>query len=144
VWLACSAGGAVCVLKFLRGDPRGGPQKGDDKALENELVWWQRVYPELAKNVRLQWVGGRKALVMPHFDTPARDEKTLWLVEQCLVEHFVERKLEHGDVRWRNVGVYKANGMTRAVVYDLEEVKEADVGSTWVRESIAKLRERMG
>jgi hypothetical protein len=144
VWLACSSGGAVCVLKFLRGDPRGGPQKGDDKALEKELAWWQTVYPNLAKNVRLQRIGGRKALVMPHFDTPARDETTLGLVEQCLMKHFVERKLTHGDVRWRNVGVYKANGVMKAVVYDLEEVKESSEGPSWVRESILKLRERMG
>jgi hypothetical protein len=143
VWLACSSGGAVCVLKFLRGDHRGGPQKGDENALETELKWWRKVYPDLAKNVRLERFSSRKALLMPHFDTPARDGTTLALVEQCLKERFVPLNLMHGDVRWRNIGVYKRGTETSVVVFDLEEVKQTDERSSWVSENILKLKKRM-
>jgi hypothetical protein len=105
VWLACSKGGAVCGLKFLRG-LKGKPQRGDDVALQKEHDWWHLVYPEFGKYVRLVTLCGRQALLMPHFDTPTRGEDTLRLVEQCLRERFVARGLKHGDVRWRNVGMH--------------------------------------
>ncbi len=70
--------------------------------------------------MRLEICGGRKALLMPQFDTPARDDSTLVLVEQCLRERFVALNLMHGDVRRGNVGVYKRGAETNAVVFDLE------------------------
>ena len=84
------AGGAVCVLKFMA------------DGTENH-----KMYPSLAKYVRTAVFCGRKALVMPHFDTPKRDKETLALVKETLENFFCSSSLEHSDVRWRNIGVYK-------------------------------------
>ncbi len=94
----------MCVEVFAR------PQR---RLAERGRRGFGKVYPDLAKNVRLERFGG---LLMPHFDTPVRDEATLALIEECLRERFVPLNLMHGDVRWRNVGVYKKDGRTKAVV----------------------------
>ena len=136
VWLACSVGGAVCVLKFMA--------KGKDnpKVLEDECKCWHKIYPSLAKYVRVAEFCGRKALVMPHFDTPKRDKETLTLVESTLHQSFGVKELKHPDVRWRNIGVSRdADGSLKAIVFDLVGVKTPRPNSTWIAKAIQRLRE---
>jgi hypothetical protein len=134
VWLACSVGGAVCVLKFMC-DERESPS-----VLEEECKWWHTIYPSLAKNVRTAQFCGRNALVMPQFDSPKRDKETLELVHSTLKEYFGAKGLKHPDVKWRNIGVYKDGGSLKAVVFDLVGVKKSESDeSEWITDAIADL-----
>lgn len=136
VWLACSVGGAVCVLKFLANG------KDDPNVLEEECNWWRKIYPDLGKNVRTSMFCGRKALVMPHFDTPKRDAETLALVESTLNQSFGVKGLKHPDVRWRNIGVFKnVDGSLRAIIFDLVGVKMSAPNSNWIAKAIQRLRD---
>jgi hypothetical protein len=145
-WLACSEGGAVCEVKFTRGDYRGGPLPGDRVALEQQRDWWRRLYPTLAGNVRMERLYRRNALILPHFAKPARDEATLALVEQCLRTEFVPRGVMHNQLWWHHIGVYKCGSETRVIVFGLEHVEEAKGdrdGNNWIDEAIERLRRRM-
>ena len=134
VWLACSVGGAVCVLKFLADG------KENTEVLEDECRWWHKIYPSLAKYVRIAVFCGRKALVMPHFDTPKREKATLALVEETLEKFFCSSGLEHSDVRWRNIGVYKDDdGLWKIVIFDLVGVKDQASGD-WAARALENLQ----
>ncbi len=101
------------------------------------------MYPELARHVRVQQFAGRASLMMPHFDTPERNDETLALVKACLEKNFAARGLMHRDVAWRNVGVYSdENAKPVAVVYDLDSVCET-TDKSWVEAAIASLKEKM-
>jgi hypothetical protein len=131
VWLACSATGAVCVLKFIK------DQRDMGRALEvlkRECEWWHKIYPQWKEKVRVAQFCGRPALVMPHFDTPKRDGETVELVTRTLEESFVSKGIKHPDVRWRNIGVYKDGVLNKAVVFDLGDLVEEE-SSDWVQEA---------
>jgi hypothetical protein len=58
---------------------------------------------------------------MPHF-AAAKDQdrlNTLELVKTTLTAKFASKGLVHEDAAWRNIGVYKDGGVTKAVVFDL-------------------------
>lgn len=134
VWLACSVGGAVCVLKFLV------KKEESARVLEEECKWWHEIYPSFAPYVRIAVFCERKALVMPHFDAPKRDKETLALVEETLKKCFSSRGLEHPDVRWRNMGVYKDDaGLRKIVLFDLVGV-EKQASTDWVAKALEKLQ----
>ena len=110
--------------------------------LKEECGWWHKVYPEWKKNVRVARFCERHALVMPHFDTPKRDAKTVELVMETLQERFADHGLQHPDVRWRNIGVYKDGASTKAIVFDLGEVRVLE-GERDGREWMDKARDHL-
>ena len=56
-----------------------------------------------------------------------------------LRDKFVLQELQHTDVTWKNIGVYKSeSGDTNVVVYDLQGVSEAD-DAGWVDEQLKNL-----
>ena len=135
VWLACSVGGAVCVLKFLVEKEEKGAG-----VLEDECKWWHEIYPSFASNVRIAVFCERKALVMPHFGALKRDKETLALVKETLVTCFSSRGFEHPDVSWRNMGVYEDDdGLRSVVLFDLVGVKQQE-STDWVAKALEKLQ----
>ena len=143
VWLVCSGNGLVGVLKFSVANPpthwSGTLEDFRNDYLKRELKWWKEIYPELGEMCSVQKFAGHWALLMPHLCAPKRNDATLTLVEQTLRTNFVDRGLMHGDVLWRNIGVYKRNNETVCVVYDLESVGKSQ-SSDWVEVAINKLR----
>lgn len=134
VWLVCSSSGLVGVLKFC-----------DQKSqLEKELECWRLLYPELGKLCSLREVARHEALLMPHLCTPQRNQKSLDVIRQTLRSKFVEKGLKHGDVAWRNIGVYKdvSSGQDSFVVFDLDHVTESH-DSEWLDEAMKELEKKM-
>jgi hypothetical protein len=125
---------AVGVLKFFAKDPQFSAQK--------EAGIWQRVYSHLAPidSVRVVKVMSHHALLMPWFQSPTRDEDTLEAICTTLKEDYQENGLMHGDVAWRNVGVYRHNGKTAAVVFDMQSVVSKAQDDAWINEARQKLR----
>jgi hypothetical protein len=78
---------------------------------------------------------------MPHFDTPKRDKQTLALVKETLEKFFCSNGLEHSDVRWRNIGVYKDDdaGLWKIVIFDLVGVKDQASGD-WAAKALENLQ----
>ena len=147
VWLVGSQSGRVGVLKFSvaqsKGNWNGSLEEFQKRAMETELNWWRKIYPALGKMCSVQKFAGYWTLLMPHLCTPERNEGTLELVEACLRENFANHGLKHGDVAWRNIGVYKTDtGENACIVYDLESVKES-TSSDWVEGAVDELCERL-
>ena len=66
------------------------------------------------------------------------------MVRATLEAKFLSRGTVHGDVAWRNIGLYKDQGedLKVIVLFDLGRVREhADIISNWVDDAIEKLRE---
>jgi hypothetical protein len=83
---------------------------------------------------------GQTALLMPWFQNPKRNQSTLEAVEKTLSEDFMERGIRHDDVAWRNVGVYREKGQTKAVVFDMQQVACVEnQKEDWVKTAIACL-----
>ena len=138
VWLTCTNGGAVCVLKFSLG-------RNPKENLDKEKKIWDIVYGGVDNIVvyREKW-GGHHALRMPHFTPVSREDraKVLPLVEDTLKNHFNAKGIKHDDVAWRNVGVYQAmDGMQHAVVFDMGSTSAVTVDdSGWQDRAIDYLR----
>lgn len=131
--------GAVGVLKFFFKDAKTQAQK--------EKSRWKAVYsrlPVVVHSLRVTRVMGRTALLMPWFQTPQRTKATLDVVAKTLREDFLANGFRHGDVAWRNVGVYREseNGELRAVVFDMQKVDPCD-DSDWVTSAIASLSTKL-
>ena len=94
--------GAVGVLKFFF--------RHAETNAKHELHMWHEVYsrlPSVVSTVRILTVMGQTALLMPWFQhPPQRNQLTLDAVEETLREDFQQQKICHGDVAWRNVGIY--------------------------------------
>jgi Family of unknown function (DUF5898) len=133
--------GAVGVLKFFFKDDKAQAQKEESR--------WKGVYsrlPVVVHSLRVTRVMGHTALLMPWFQTPQRTQATLDVVAKTLREDFLANGFRHGDVAWRNVGVYResVNGELRAVVFDMQKVdpcNEAD--SDWVSSAVASLSTKL-
>ena len=146
VWLVCSPSGRVGVLKFSVVVPGEGSNltvvEFRKEHVQKELGRWRKFYPKLGEMCRVQKFAGHWALLMPHLCTPKRNEATLELVEQTLKNCFVAQSWKHGDVAWRNIGMYKdGGGREVCVVFDLEEVTECNSGD-WVAGVIEELRQK--
>jgi hypothetical protein len=145
VWLVCSRSGLVGVLKFSVATPPKGESfvgKLEDyrkSLLEKELKFWQVIYPELGKYCCMRRFAGHWALLMPHLSTPQRNETSLSGVKKTLFDRFVKKKLKHGDVAWRNIGVYMSDGKEVYVVFDFESVSKSE-DSDWVEGALQNLR----
>jgi len=131
--------GAVGVLKFFFQDP--------ERKAQHEERMWKEAYSHLspvAKTVRIVRVMGQTALLMPWFQGPERTKSTLDAVEKTLREDFLEKGIRHGDVAWRNVGVYLCeDGQTKAVVFDMQQVHFVESQDDWVTPAVASLSERL-
>lgn len=49
----------------------------------------------------------------------------------------------HGDVAWRNVGVYREDGEVRAVVFDMQKVNPCEANTDWVTSAVASLSAKL-
>jgi Family of unknown function (DUF5898) len=128
VWLACTRGGSVCVLKFSS-------SANPDRALEAEKKAWDEVYGAVGIKVHLEKWSGHAALRMPHFAPvdPNNRANALPLVEETLKNHFHANGVKHKDVAWRNIGMFiAADGNERAVVFDMGSVSSIKDDNGWV------------
>ncbi|KAL3919272.1 MAG: hypothetical protein SGILL_003835 [Bacillariaceae sp.] len=131
VWLTCTSSGAVCVLKFSLAD--------STKDLDREYAVWKNAYPEFPV-YREMWCG-HEALRMPHFSAvlPVDRASKVALVKTTLLERFVTNNLVHGDVYWRNIGLYKdRQGKEHAVVFDMGSVSSGSQAD-WVEAACTQL-----
>jgi Family of unknown function (DUF5898) len=137
VWLACTQGGSVCVLKFSLG---GSP----DRALDAEKNAWDKVYGAVGIKVYREKWNGHAALRMPHFAPvdPKNRGNVLPLVRDTLEKHFHANGVKHKDVAWRNIGMFKAaNGTERAVVFDMGSTSSIKGDNGWVDQAVQHLLE---
>ena len=137
VWLCCSSGGAVCVLKFAL--------DGNAASLDKEKEVWQKVYPAQIKVHRENWCG-EPALRMPHFAKVAEADRNDFVpqVKATLMANFHNRGIVHKDVSWRNIGQYVTiAGTPKAIVFDMGSVRDLQdgEGEEWVTEACDKLIE---
>lgn len=129
VWLTCT--NSVCVLKFSLAD------SAED--LDREYTVWKKTYPEFPV-YREVWCG-HEALHMPHFTAvlPVDRTSTVALVKTTLLERFVTNNIVHGDVYWRNIGLYTdKQGKEHAVVFDMGSVSSGS-HAEWVDAACTQL-----
>ena len=130
--------GAVGVLKFFFKDAETQAQKEESR--------WKSVYshlPAVAHSLRVTRVMGHTTLLMPWFQTPRRTQATLDAVAKTLREDFMANGFRHGDVAWRNVGVYREDGEMRAVVFDMQKVDPCEANTDWVTSAVASLSAKL-
>ena len=60
-----------------------------------------------------------------------------------LKEDFKANGFRHGDVAWRNVGVYHADGALRAIVFDMQTVEPCEADVDWVTPALASLATKL-
>lgn len=134
--------GAVGVLKFFQGG------HALEKAKHEETMW-QSVYSHIASvtsGVRVVQVMGLPALLMPWFHRPDRTPSDLDAVGKTLKEDFKAKGFYHGDVAWRNVGVYLLDGEKRAVLFDMQTVRPArdsQADDDWVTFAVESLSNKL-
>ena len=110
---------------------------------------WKGVYsrlPPVKDTSRIVQVMQQTALLMPWFQYPERTEETLQAVETTLRKDFYEKGFRHGDVAWRNVGVYQdnSNGLVKAVVFDMKRVVESHPKEEdWVESAVLSLSRKL-
>jgi hypothetical protein len=131
--------GAVGVLKFFYADA---PERANQEAST-----WTAIYGHLAPvaSVRVVKVAGQTALLMPWFHSPRRSKETLEAVRVTLLNDYQRRGFRHGDVAWRNVGVYVEQGQTKAIVFDMQQVTQAQTAqqADWVELAVASLAPKL-
>jgi hypothetical protein len=140
VWLVCTQGGSVCVLKFSLGER-------PDRALDAEKKAWDTVYGSMVgiKVYREKW-NRHEALRMPHFAPvdPRNRGNALALVKETLEKHFHANGVKHDDVEWRNIGMFKAaNGTLQAVVFDMgstSTMASSGEDDGWVDQAVQHLK----
>jgi hypothetical protein len=130
--------GCVGVVKFFFHER--------DCTLEAEQNWWHKIYLDLpgVPNVRIIPILGQRALLMPWFARPMRDQSTLEAVERTLLNDYDGKGFVHRDVAWRNVGVYQGKDGIEAVVYDMGHVtSKAEEDEGWVAIAVRSLRQKL-
>ena len=140
VWLTCSHSGAVCVLKF----PNGPVTIGQASSLKHEEEMWHKVYPQFQSKVVLEKWCGREALRMPHFSAVKVEERkiVLELVKATLKNDFHGKGMVHGDVAWRNIGLYKEGAEKKAIVFDMVQVRVYDKDDDWMESALSRLESK--
>lgn len=127
--------GAVRVLKFFFETTKIKARKEESR--------WKSVYshlPAVAESLRVTRVMDEHRLLMPWFQTPRRTQETLDAVAKKSKEDFKAKGFRHGDVAWRNVGVYRADdGEPRAIVFDMQTVEPCKANVDWVTPALASL-----
>jgi hypothetical protein len=113
---------------------------------EDEVSWWQKVYPEFEAAVCVEVWSGHKVVRMPHFSAvPAADRADMLSFVEDALRKFDEANVVHRDVKWRNLGRYRgADGAVRVVLYDLGRVRsKTGEDGAWVDTALQGLRETM-
>ena len=136
VWLCCSSGGAVCVLKFAL--------DGKALSLDNEEAVWATAYSADGIKVHRESWCGEPALRMPHFARVADVDRKQFipLVNATLMADFHNKGIVHKDVSWRNIGHCTSRaGTLKANVFDMGSVRLLEVGESeaWVSDACKKL-----
>jgi len=142
-WLVCTQKGLVAVLKFFR-------EHDAEKACaaaHTEKRYWDEIYPDLGKIVKVEQWGGHWALVMPHLSQSVpRNEQALQAVRATLLQNYVGQKLIQPleEVKWRNIGFYLSGKELKAVVFDMSRVQPLaeTVGAEWVKNCIERLKKK--
>ena len=135
VWLACTQGGSVCVLKFSLGE-------SPNRALDAGKDAWDKVYGAVGIKVHREKWNGHEALRMPHFAPvdPMNRGSALPLVRDTLEKHFHANGVKHNDVAWRNIGMFKAmDGTEHAVVFDMGSTSSIKDDNGWVDQAVQHL-----
>ncbi len=158
VWLAATESSTLCVIKFKHlKDKDIIKDKADEMRIEKEHGCWNLVHEELGVHTE-SW-RGETAIVMPYFaqaslvhssrfrdSVEASDPETMRAVEREL-RHFVAQGVEHGDVKWGNIGFYSKGDELQAVLFDLAShtIRKAnwEGSEEWVQQSLKKLREEI-
>ena len=114
----------------------------------HEMEMWTAAYSQLApvtKTLRTLQVLGNTALLMPWFQAPKRTESELAAIKVTLREDFVKKGIRHDDVAWRNDGVYREGGRTKAVVFDMQSVHRVEQGphDDWVTPAVESLSKKL-
>ena len=134
VWLSATKT-AVCVLKYSNRD--------DKEALDTEANHWGSIYPQFEKCTAVEIWSGTFALRMAHFSTIAEERRSDFAnaIEELLRKSFQEKGYIHSDVRWRNLGIHKTDGIEVPVLYDLDAVEKYDEAEhgDWVKKAMSKL-----
>ena len=115
-WLAMTASGAACVLKFSQ-SPDG------SSALQDEATRWHDIWGVTA--VRVQQLANKMALVMPYVytcDKAADRTPEVHAAARAAVAHMARKGWEQNDIKWDHVGLYRQDGVLRAVLVDLGDV----------------------
>jgi hypothetical protein len=138
-WLAASGSGAVCVVKFSKKEG----MDAQERSLKDEQMWWGKAY--LGEfNVRVEKYAGRWALVMPHFDAPERTEQSIEMLKGTL-QQLHKNGVNHGDVKWRNVGAFKDKaGMDRVIMFDFSHAVESTDDVSWIATAMSELMAKIG
>jgi hypothetical protein len=126
---------SACVLKF--------PNKQKNNFhLGTEKNFWHLIYPEFSNMVRIERWSGEDALVMPHFTEVVESNRHLYrdALFDTLTSKFVNKGLYHGDVKWKNIGIYRQRdgGVDILVVFDLHSVERRLVDHIEWFENVAK------
>jgi hypothetical protein len=106
---------------------------------------WKAIYPIYSQQIRVLTLTKKPALLLPHFDHPSdrKDETVLAAIKHTLLADYHRQGWLHGDVAWRNVGIRREGKGVKAVLFDMDEVREINgQDETWVEDATAKLKKR--
>eukprot|EP00161_Ancyromonas_sigmoides_P024843 TRINITY_DN81_c1_g1_i10.p1 TRINITY_DN81_c1_g1~~TRINITY_DN81_c1_g1_i10.p1 ORF type:complete len:688 (-),score=145.74 TRINITY_DN81_c1_g1_i10:282-2261(-) len=146
--LACTAGArAVCVVKEPRARAGGSlPRAEDAKALlDKEQGHWQKVYGDDFPTRVAKW-NGVWTLMTPFFSHVTRSLRSnddVMNAIRAALDRFVQAKIRHDDIAWRNICLYRTpEGELRAVLIDLARVSKFPEGQDltgWVEVALENL-----
>ncbi len=63
-------------------------------------------------------------------------------VELTLKTDFEKKGMMHGDVAWRNIGLYKEGAKKMAIVFDMVQVRDRNNDDNWVKSALSKLESK--
>ncbi|KAL6044112.1 hypothetical protein QOT17_023476 [Balamuthia mandrillaris] len=116
VWLAATAYGTACALKYAHAALAF--------TLFKEAELWNTIWKRKA---RCQKIGGQLALVMPYVKPCTKEEFTKREVVAAIkeaAERMMEAGYDHGDLKREHVGLYcDLKGGHKAVFFDLARAK---------------------
>lgn len=132
---------AACVVKFDN-------KHTTSNNLATEKQIWDTIYPEFAHMVKHETWSGADGLIMPHFASIVEQERAMRYesIKGVLISKFANCGKVHTDVRWRNIGKYKARrGEVVIVLYDLLSVVDYDavLHADWVNLAMLSLYPRV-
>ena len=106
------------------------------------LEVYSNLHP-VASTVRIVKVLCQASRLMPWFQSPDRTQSDLKAVEETLRNDYMVKGILHGDIAWRNVGVYHGDdGKTRAVVFDMQKVRRVNRQEDWVTSAVSSLSQK--
>ena len=109
--MACTKSGKVCVLKFTT---HGYQQLQEEK----------RIWKEVWKcDVIIKQLNNRPVLVMPWVKPCSENEfhsnEEIQVAVNDAIKTMANAGYMHDDLHWRHVGLYRKDGILRALLFDL-------------------------